>query len=600
MLQYFNNSWTEIIEKIPELAEVGYTALWLPPPQKCSGGLSVGYDLWDPFDLGGKDQRSTVRTRYGTEEELLRLIETAHRYGMRVYFDNIMNHRAFDVPGYNATTPNDIYPVMLPEDFHLRVTEEGFYRKWDNTVNWGSTWEVQYQNLSDLIDIAHETPNGNFGPSLGYSHPKISFVRHPNNPEYYDYHPTLGWVGFGTTNITTNTLAQNPEYYKEDVGGYLMRSVRWLMDKTKVDGLRLDAVKHVPAYFFGDMDPATKDTNSAGYCGQAQWQFNMSRGFSDWDNHRDTVFDVERSYGRNDAMMFGEHMGEPPGYSEYWESGMRLLDARTHQAFNDKFGNPWNGLNGLDSADYISGVQMGRYLGVYYAKSHDDNIAYREELHNAMNLTRAGLPVIYTDGNRHAETLGQSGGAFPRHANTAYLGQWGDQRIPNLVQIHNQFARGDHIPKYSSGDVVAFERRDNRESGVSGENGTVLVFMLNDNYSAARPPSRPASATRRWWTTSILTTTRPTAAGFYLRLAARLGDHPARRLLLRFARAARGVHALKNAGGKPVTIYENDQPPAPSPTSGATASDGDSGFNPYGITDTNSSDYAYTWSARRA
>ena len=70
MLQYFNTSWAEITQKMPELAEAGYSSLWLPPPTKGSGGLSVGYDLWDPFDLGGKDQRNTVRTRYGREAEL--------------------------------------------------------------------------------------------------------------------------------------------------------------------------------------------------------------------------------------------------------------------------------------------------------------------------------------------------------------------------------------------------------------------------------------------------------------------------------------------------------------------------------------------------
>ena len=67
MLQYFNTSWAEITAKMPELAEAGYNSLWLPPPTKGSGGLSVGYDLWDRFDLGGKDQRGTTRTRYGTE-----------------------------------------------------------------------------------------------------------------------------------------------------------------------------------------------------------------------------------------------------------------------------------------------------------------------------------------------------------------------------------------------------------------------------------------------------------------------------------------------------------------------------------------------------
>ncbi|MEC8330294.1 MAG: hypothetical protein VXZ45_04095, partial [Verrucomicrobiota bacterium] len=37
MLQYFNTSWSEITRKIPELAEVGYSSLWLPPPTKGSG-----------------------------------------------------------------------------------------------------------------------------------------------------------------------------------------------------------------------------------------------------------------------------------------------------------------------------------------------------------------------------------------------------------------------------------------------------------------------------------------------------------------------------------------------------------------------------------
>ena len=73
MLQYFNTDWTEITGKMPELAEAGYSSLWLPPPTKGSGGLSVGYDLWDPFDIGSKNQRNTVRTRYGTEAELQEL-----------------------------------------------------------------------------------------------------------------------------------------------------------------------------------------------------------------------------------------------------------------------------------------------------------------------------------------------------------------------------------------------------------------------------------------------------------------------------------------------------------------------------------------------
>ena len=89
MLQYFNTSSAEVTRKMPELAEAGCTSLWLPPPTKGSGGLSVGYDLWDSFDLGSKDQRGSVKTRYGTEAELLNLVEVAHLFGIRVYFDRV-------------------------------------------------------------------------------------------------------------------------------------------------------------------------------------------------------------------------------------------------------------------------------------------------------------------------------------------------------------------------------------------------------------------------------------------------------------------------------------------------------------------------------
>jgi glycosidase len=183
MLQLFNLTWEEITRQMPEIAEAGYTSLWLPPPTKGSSGYSAGYDVWDPFDLGDKDQRGTIRTRYGSKEELLRMVETAHRFGIRVYFDNIMNHRAFDVPRYNDLTPTNIYPGMAPQDFHLRQTSDGYYRNVDQIRDYNSAWQVQNLSLAGLIDIAHENPNANFGSFEGATAAKITFVRHPHNPE---------------------------------------------------------------------------------------------------------------------------------------------------------------------------------------------------------------------------------------------------------------------------------------------------------------------------------------------------------------------------------------------------------------------------------
>ncbi len=486
MLQYFNTSWAEITRKMPELAEAGYQSIWVPPPTKGSGGLSVGYDLWDPFDLGGKDQRGGVRTRYGTEAELLQLVAIAHRFGIRIYFDNIMNHRAFDVPGFNESTPIDIYPGMAPEDFHLRVTEDGFFRKWDNTRDWNSAWQVQNLGLADLIDIAHETPNTNFGRNEGDDHPKYSFIRHPNNPEYYCFDRNGNYVGFG--NVTLADLAANPAAYTEDVNASLIRNVRWLMDRTKVDGLRLDAVKHVPDYFFGQQSGANKDSSDAGYLGGVQRQFNITRGFSD-PNHRDSVFDTE--VGRDDAMVFGEHLGSPPGYSGYWDAGMRLVDNDLRSKLNNVLGNPSGTLAGLDASG-SGGFPAA--LGVMHANSHDSDYSAMRPLQHAIYYTREGMGLVYTDGYYQAETLGESGGAFPRHANTAFLGQFGDPQIPNLLKIHQDFARGLQQGRWSDSDFLAYERRDNRNPDGSVRLGNAsdevtMVVMLNDNTAAgqARP-----------------------------------------------------------------------------------------------------------------
>ncbi len=505
MLQYFNTDWAEITRKMPELAEAGYSSLWLPPPTKGSGGLSVGYDMWDPFDLGSKNQRNTVRTRYGTEAELLELVKTAHRFGIRIYFDNIMNHRAFDIPGFNENTPIDIYPGLVPEDFHLRTTQEGFYRKWDNTRDWNSAWQVQNLGLADLIDIAQEpgTTNQNFGSSEGSTFPKIKLIRDLDRPEQYAYDKDGTYIGFGgllplaegllNTEGNPNPsdaqikaraqqyLQENASVYEEYVESYLNRAARWLMDRTKADGLRLDAVKHVRADFFGATYGVDKDTSDYGYLGQVQRQFNITRGFSD-ANHRDTVFDTEAP--RDDAMLFGEHLGEPPGYGPYFDSGMRLVDNPLRQQFNDRLGSPWNGLNGFDNA---GAGGFAPELTVMHAQSHDNDYASRRELQHAMYFTRAGLGLLYTDGNYQAETLGESGGAFPRHANTSFLGQWDDARVPNLLYIHEQFARGYQLGKWSDGDVVIYERMDKRENGsMTDADGVTLLFMLNDNYSAGQ------------------------------------------------------------------------------------------------------------------
>ncbi|MEQ1748057.1 MAG: alpha-amylase family glycosyl hydrolase, partial [Prosthecobacter sp.] len=609
LIQYFNTSWKEIAQKMPELAEAGYDAIWLPPPTKGSGGLSVGYDLWDRFDLGGKDQRGSVSTRYGTEAELQNLIEIAHRFGIRIYFDNIMNHNAFDVPAYNAGTPINVYPGFVPEDFHLRITEDGFYRKWDNTRNWSDAWQVQQLGLADLIDIAAEpgTTNRNHGTTEGSTIQKIKFVRQPQNPENYCYKPSAPgqqhandqgtYVGFGLNNtITIADIAANPDFYGEYVEDFLHRAARWLIDYTKVDGLRLDAVKHIPDDFFGALGSGANSSNY-GYSGKIQEQFNLTRGYSDWDNHRDSVFDTEKA--RDDAMLFGEHLGQPPSYSGYVDRGMRLVDNDLRSNFNNLLGNPSSGLNGYDQPGY-GGFAPG--VAVTHAQSHDNDYASRRELQHAFYFTRAGLPLVYTDGNYHAETLGASGGAFPRHANTAFLGQFNDPKIPNLTYIHQHFARGNQVGRFSDADFVAYERVDKREnSGMTDASGVTMLIMINDNFASGQARTFTTSFPADGGTSNdAYLFNYSTLGGPFYAYASQLSSQvvPPGGYFVFSYRSPEEASGWSAAGGRPVSILQNGDP---APTMLATfkdGPDGDPAYNPAfaadKVTDVVTTDFKYS------
>jgi hypothetical protein len=114
------------------------------------------------------------------------MVETAHRFGIRVYFDNVMNHRQGVVPGYDSYTPTNFFPGLWPKDFHLKTTSSG-NRNWPNVETWSDQNYVQLEPINGLCDLATEPGviNYNFGSALFSQTTKPSFVRQPNNPEYY-------------------------------------------------------------------------------------------------------------------------------------------------------------------------------------------------------------------------------------------------------------------------------------------------------------------------------------------------------------------------------------------------------------------------------
>ena len=488
MLQLFQVNWSDLIQKMPEIAEAGYTSLWLPPPAKGSSVFSVGYDLFDPFDLGDKNQRGTTATKYGTKAQLVQVVQVAHQFGIRVYFDNIMNHRGFDVPGYNSGTPTNLYPALRPQDFHLQTISGGFYRNWPSVQDYGNQWDVQYESLSGLIDLATEpgSINGNFGNSLGNTITKPSFVRQASNPDYYmdPSGPALGgpWHPFNGSNGVP---------VSEDVNSYLIRAAMWTLYTTKCDGFRLDAVKHVPSGFFGTTpsNPSTDDPSFSGYTGGIQAMFDWVHGYGnnltgngyvETDGNRNSCFDTEAP--RNDAMLFGEHLGQPPTYQEYINNGMRLLNTPMRSTLDGALSG--GSLSGLDGRDIGS---FGANNGVQFAQDQDHSLCCvsHRELHDAYNFMHEGLPMIYSDGYNEAGSPSDPN-TFPIVPLANYLGQFADNQMPDIAYLHNQLARGGTRSRWSDQNIVAWERYDYRDvtggDASTNVNATVVLFVMNDNF----------------------------------------------------------------------------------------------------------------------
>lgn len=547
ILQYFNTPWTEIEARLPEVAEAGYQALWLPVPSKgASGTFSVGYDPYDRFDLGDRDGSGTIRTRYGTKAELLSMVEAAHRFGVRVYFDNVMAHTGGPLDA--ATPAGTLFPEMrgfVPEDFHL-VRRNGGWAKASDSVDYTDEWQVLNRNPF-AWDIAQELPvNTSFNPTGSAEdndYPRWSGIRQPGETFYYldsdlpvatdssgnpvyTFSNKEPWqdAGFGAPLIgagnrkfdwtDTNANGQhdagepseaftdtgidpsrtdrqvaawgfgNNKYdmgnpVAEDVNTFLFRANRYQIDQLNIDGFRLDAVKHVPSYFFGKQSGSDRDRVADGYTGQIQTQYNITHGYSDWTNHRDTNFNA--ALGRDDALLFGEHLGSPPATGGYIDAGMRLA--------SDDFLNQVGGFSGIGSSlagyDTPGHLTFGVNTGMMYSVSHDNNSMAGSErpAAHAYMLLKAGLPIIYTDGYN----ISSGPDFFPKPSYTPFLGQYGQNYVTGALRVRRDFIRGSQTGRWSSRDFAAWEFRDKSENAVmSDASATTLLVMMARNYTSGQ------------------------------------------------------------------------------------------------------------------
>src|SRR5688572_11930500 len=146
ILQWFESSYKTIENRSPDLFMAGYGAVWTPPPGRADlGNFSVGYDVYDRFDLGTANNP----TLYGTETGIKTMAKSVHRAGLDFHVDFVLNHNGYSGTGDAASR----------QAFKNAGGYPGFFMEnggdVDGDFNSAYDYGDQQGRLAGLIDIDH-------------------------------------------------------------------------------------------------------------------------------------------------------------------------------------------------------------------------------------------------------------------------------------------------------------------------------------------------------------------------------------------------------------------------------------------------------------
>ena len=225
--------YIDFAEMVPRLSKLGITAVWLPPAHKGESEADVGYGSYDYWDLGEFDQKGTVRTKYGTREELEALIRKLHDFEIEVYADMVFNHKGF------ADELECFQAVMVDrEDRSKTVKEPEEIEAWT-----GFTFPGRKGKYSDFI----------------WHHYHFTGVDYDHRSKTRAIYRIMGDGKYWSTD--TDSEKGNYDYLMNadidhahpEVVEELTRVADFMADDLRYDGFRYDAIKHISSRFIDDL-----------------------------------------------------------------------------------------------------------------------------------------------------------------------------------------------------------------------------------------------------------------------------------------------------------------------------------------------------------
>ncbi len=286
MMQFFEwhvkadgSHWNALKKLAPELKMHGIDSLWIPPVTKGQSVNDTGYGVYDLYDLGEFDQKGTVRTKYGTKQELLAAIATCKEQEIAVYVDLVMNHKA----GADETEvfqAIEVNPENRTEEISKPFDIEGWTKftfpgRGDQYSSF--KWNFEYFNGTDYDAI--ENRSGCFriiGKNKKWNdHVDEEFGN-------YDY-----------------LMFANLDYNHPVVKKEMIKWGKWLTETLQCDGFRLDAIKHMSYEFISEFVTQLKEERGDEFYIVGEFwnpQLASCQDFLDTVDYNIDLFDVPLHY----------------------------------------------------------------------------------------------------------------------------------------------------------------------------------------------------------------------------------------------------------------------------------------------------------------
>ncbi|BCS26228.1 alpha-amylase [Aspergillus puulaauensis] len=221
--------WRRLLQELPTLKRMGVDNIWIPPGCKAMSPSGNGYDIYDLYDLGEFDQKGTRPTKWGTKEELQRLIAGAQDLGIGIYWDAVLNHKA----GADFT---ERFPAVKVDPQHRNQ-------------------EISIQEDIEGWVGFNFPGRGDQYSAVKYHWPHFNGVDWDNIRQEKAVFKTRGYDKGWATDVSNENgnydylMFANLDYSNPEVRDDVLHWGRWITAQLPLSGMRLDAVKHYSAAF---------------------------------------------------------------------------------------------------------------------------------------------------------------------------------------------------------------------------------------------------------------------------------------------------------------------------------------------------------------